>query len=176
VIGIKEHWNWVWDYQLNSEVGINVHGAYAFSLINRETQSWVQVTSVTQASLGTLFTHVSQAAVIQVGKFRSMSSSSYWNSRLQKLTTRSRNIELFFFYKPQVTYQVYNATVQGGMMRKDKGPITSGIVPLLLSQDIGVRYSQKKFCLGYHVTFQTREARNQFKSHVFANLFFALRF
>lgn len=176
VIGIKQHWNWVWDYQLRSEVGANIHGVYAFAMFSRPG-SWIQMTPVTQASVGTLTTQVSQALVFQTGKFRPTASSSYWQSRiLSSEPANSRNVEFFFFYKPQITWQLYNATIQGGMIRQDKGPITSELRPIVFSQDIGVRFSNAKYCLGYHVTLQTREAKSQIKSHVFANIFCALRF
>ena len=135
------------------------------------------MTSVTQTSLGTLTTNASQAVVFQIGKFRSMASSSYWQSRLLNGESTGRHgVEFFLFYKPQVAYQVYNATIQGGMFRVDKGPITFGLKPVIVSQDVGLRFSNAKYCIGYHVTFQTREAKSQFRSHVFANLFCAVRF
>ncbi|MBT1700986.1 DUF2219 family protein [Fulvivirgaceae bacterium PWU4] len=176
MIGIKPHWNWVWDYQLNSETGVNISGVYAFTLVNPERRSWFQITPVTEATVGTIFTNVSQAVVLQFGKLRPMSSGSYWSSRLQENdATGSRPVELFVFYKPEARYQVYNATVQGGMLRDDKGPITSAIEPFFFSQDIGVRYSTPGYCLGYHVTFQTREAKGQFNHHAFGNLVCILR-
>lgn len=177
VIGIKEHWNWVWDYQLRNEFGVNLQGTYAFSFLSQTAPAWIQMTSVTQTSLGTLFTNASQAIVFQVGKFRSLASSSYWQSRmLNGEATGRRSVEFFLFYKPQVAYQGYNATLQGGMFRKDKGPITAEVKPIVFSQDVGLRFSNSTYCLGYHVTFQTREAKRQFHSHVFANLFCAIRF
>lgn len=171
MIGIKEHWNWVWDYQLKSETGINLNSIYAFALVNHERRSSFQITPVTEATLGTLFTNLSQAVVLQLGKLRPMSSGSYWNARLQAgAETSGRSVEWFLFYKPEIRYQVYNATLQGGMLRRDKGPIVSEIEPLFFSQDVGIRYSTSKYCLGYHVTFQTREAKGQFNRHAFANL------
>lgn len=176
MIGIKSHWNWVWDYQLNSESGVNLSGVYAFALVNPERRSLFQITPMTEATLGTIFTNVSQAVVLQFGKLRPMNTGSYWNSRLQNDdATSSRPVELFLFYKPEIRYQAYNATVQGGMLRDNKGPITSDIEPFFFSQDIGIRYSTPGYCLGYHVTFQTREAKGQFNHHAFGNLVCVLR-
>jgi len=176
MIGVKDYWNWVWDYQVKNEVGINIHGTFANSLINRKN-SFFQITPVTQATLGTTFTNLSQAVLLQFGRLRPMSSSSYWHSRLQ-LTGSSTNspMELFLYYKPEVKYQLYNATIQGGLFRSDKGPILSEIKPFVFSHEVGIRFSIPRYCFAYYVTFQSKEALGQFYNQSYASLALAYRF
>jgi lipid A 3-O-deacylase len=176
-VGIKDHWNWVWDYQVNSELSVNTQGTFANSLVKKKN-TFFQITPVTQATLGTAFTNVFQSVLFQLGRFRPMSSSSYWNSRLQ-LVKDLRNFhstELYLFYQPSVGYQLYNATIQGGLFRRDKGVIVSEVVPFIISHKIGIRFSAPKYSFGYHVTFQTREAETQFHRQSFASLMAAFRF
>ena len=176
VIGVKDYWNWIWDYQVNTEWSVNTQGVFAKSLLPAN-QPIFQITPVTQATLGTAFTNASQAVLFQFGKIRPMSSSSYWNSRLQvTATTDHRPIEVFIFYQPKVSYQLYNATVRGGLFITDKGPIISAVKPFVFSQEAGIRFSTTRYCIGYHLTFQTREAANQFYRQSFGSIMGAIRF
>ena len=172
IIGVKEYWNWVWDYQVKNEVGINLHGSYAHSLLNSKQGTYLQLTPITQATLGTLFTDVSQAVLLQIGKLRPISSSAGWFSRLQTnaIVKEDRPTELFLFYKPEVKYQIYNATIQGGLLSDDKGPILSEVEPFVLSHKMGIQFSVPRFSLGYAITFQSREAQHQFFQQSYGSL------
>jgi len=178
MIGVKSYWNWVWDYQVKNEVGANLHGAFAQSMIRSETSSLVQITPVTQIVVGTTFTNVTQSAVLQIGKLRAMSSSSYWNSRLSSTDNSAGgpSLEFFVYYKPSVRYQLYNATVQGGMLRSDKGPIIADVQPFVFSHEVGLRLSVPRYCVGYQLTFQSKEARGQFYRQSYASVYLSWRF
>jgi lipid A 3-O-deacylase len=176
-IGVKDYWNWVWDYQVTNAVGVNAHGTFGYSLI-KQPKSFFQLTPVTQATLGNTFTNFSQAMLFQVGRLRLMSSSTFWNSRLQltQASTDGRAVEWFLFYKPEIKYQLYNATIQGGYFKSDKGPIISDIKPFVVTHEVGVRFSVPRFSVGYTVVFQSREARGQFYRQSYASLIGSLCF
>lgn len=171
VIGVKDYWNWVWDYQVENEWGINMHGTFAYGLRKPDQRSLFQITSITQATLGTIYTNFSQGILFQIGKLQPLSSSAYWDSRLS--LTRNANVkraEFFFFYKPELKYQLYNATIEGGIFNDTKGPILSEIRPFVLSNEFGLRFSLPRFSLGYTVVLQTREARSQFNTQLYASI------
>ncbi|HZX73734.1 MAG TPA: lipid A deacylase LpxR family protein [Cyclobacteriaceae bacterium] len=172
VINVKSYWNWVWDYQVSNEVGINAQGTFAYALLKREQLPYVQITPISQATLGTTFTNLSQSVLFQIGRLRPMSSSSFWQSRLQFANDPldTRKVEFFFFYKPELQYHVYNATIQGGMFSHDDVQITSDVKPFVLSHQIGVQFSIPRFSLGYSVTFQSKEAQTQFYNQSYASL------
>jgi len=177
VIGVKGYWNWVWAYQVKNEVSMNVHTTYAKSLIDREKNSRFQITPVSQATLGTAFINLSQSVLFQFGKLRSMSSSSYWLSRIGTSNILEHGgIEWFLYYKPEVGYQLYNATIQGGLFNTDKGPILSDVSPFVFSHEIGVRFSSLRYCVGYSVSFRSKEAKSQFSNESFASIFLSYRF
>jgi lipid A 3-O-deacylase len=161
----SDQWGWVWDYQLKTEPGINLHGEYAKGLIS--SNSSVQISPVTKATLGTTFTDVSQGIFIQLGKLNPFHQSSYWNAVIDKEALKT---EWFFYYHPQMTYQLYNATIQGGMFRSDKGPIVSEIKPFVLSHQFGGMASYKRYSLRFAVVFQTKEAKTQRDNHNYASL------
>lgn len=168
------YWGWVWDYQLKSEAGINIHGRYAVGLL---TNSFLQLTPVSQTTLGTGFTNISQGILIQLGQFNPLHQSAYWNGSLQYKEEKSPlKPELFFYYYPCLLYQVYNATVQGGMFRKDKGPITSPVEPFLISQQIGAMVTCHRFTLRLATTFEGKEATSQRFTHAYGSIYGSYRF
>jgi lipid A 3-O-deacylase len=171
-IGVKDHWNWVWDYQVKNEFGANVHGTFGYSLLPYRQQQRIQLSSISQATIGSIFTDVSQSLLVQIGKLRPMSSSSFWSSRLESSENSDDNgaPEWFLFYKPEVKYQAYNATIQGGMFAKDKGQILSEVNPLFFSHEFGVQLSRPKFSVRYSMFFQSKEAKNQFLNQSYASI------
>lgn len=176
VIGVKEHWNWVWEYQVKGGMGMNVHATFAQSLIGRE-RPLLQITPITKASLGTHFTDLSQEVLIQLGKLQTMASSSYWHTRLQTgIEPEENRRELFLYYKPTLRYQLYNATIEGGMFSNDKGPIVAEPEPLVFAHEIGIQFSTPRYSLAYQVVFQSKEAKGQFYNQSHGSLFVALRF
>lgn len=99
----SDNWGWIWDYQLKSEPGINFHGHYARGLFNANI-SFLQITPVTQTTLGSYLTNVSQGVLIQLGKFNPLNQSAYWNALIQeKKTTQPAKSELFLYYHPEVS-------------------------------------------------------------------------
>ena len=167
----SDWWGWIWNYQLKDEPGINVHGSYAFSVLNNQP-SFIQLTPVTQATLGTNFTNVSQGVLIQLGKLNKLHQSAYWNANTGGRSVQNGNsgTEVFFYYCPQVMYQVYNATIQGGMFRKDKGPITSTPEPFVVTHQLGVMYAQSRYTLKLEADMQTKEATTQRYNHAYGSI------
>lgn len=171
VIGVKDYWNWVWEYQVENEFGVNLHGSFAYALLKPEQQSLFQITPTTQATLGTIYTNFSQSILFQLGRLRPLSSSVQWDSRVgQGRNTDVDNVEFFFLYKPELKYQLYNATIEGGMFNDNKDAILSDVNPLVLSNEIGLRFSLPRFSLGYSIVFQTREAKSQFHTQSYGSI------
>ena len=178
MIGIKEHWNWVWDYQVKNEFGVNVQSSFAKALIKASKHPYFQITPITKAVLGTSFTNASQSVLFQLGKMSTISNSGQWHSKLERAPTGTseERLEYFFYYQPMVKYQLYNATIQGGLFREDKGPIISEIKPLIVAHELGVRFSNNRYDIAYAVIFQSMEAINQFYWQSYASLILAYRF
>ncbi|MES2892246.1 MAG: lipid A deacylase LpxR family protein [Bacteroidota bacterium] len=170
LIGVNsEWWGWIWDYQLKSEPSINLHGKYAVGLLN-ETSSFFQLTPVTQATLGTGFTNISQGVLIQLGRFNHLHESAYWNAVTQNTSTPAARTEIFFYYHPEVSYQAYNATVQGGLFRKDKGPIVSSPKPFMFVHQVGGMLSISRYILKLEAVLQSKEAKSQLFDHNYGSI------
>jgi hypothetical protein len=166
----SDWWGWMWKYQLKNEIGLNLHASFAKSLINSSSLSFLQVTPKTDVTLGTTFTSLRQSVIVQIGKHNANAQSSYWGSRIGNNAVSSDKKELFFFYRPQLLYQLYNATIQGGMFRQDKGDITSDLERFVVANEFGAVGSSGRYSASFHLTFQSREAFLQEKNHAFGRL------
>ncbi len=172
----SNYWGWVWDYQLKDEIGVNLHGGYAASLINSD-ESLFQATPQVHAALGTTFTNISTAVVMQLGKFNKIGQSAYWGSYLNSRSDDADSpAEYFLFYHPRLMYQAYNATIQGGLFRGDKGPITSSAEPLVFLHEAGFVLSKSRYSFSYTITHMTREAKSQKSNHAYGRVQLAYRF
>lgn len=173
----SDWWGWIWQHQLKSEPGFNLHARYARGLINNNNHSLFQITPVSHATLGTSFTNFSQGLLLQIGKFNQHLNSAYWNASVQdKQTSQSNQTELFFYYYPEAMYQVYNATVQGGMFRKDKGMLVSSIEPFVMTHQVGALFSMHRYTVRLEATFQTKEAKSQRFAHDYGTIAVSYRF
>jgi hypothetical protein len=172
----SDWWGWIWDYQLKDEVGVNAHGTYAFSALTGERR-FFQISPETNLTLGTSLTNITQSVLFQFGKFNQMHESGFWNSMLSRTALpRSREKELFFFYQPEVVYQLYNATIQGGLLRNNKGEIVSSPKSFVLSNALGVMTSKKRWTMSFQYVLQTREAKTQKDSHLYGRVKASYRF
>lgn len=172
----SNRWGWIWDYQLKSEPGINLHGRYARGLLNGNN-SFLQITPVTQATVGTSFTNLSQGLLVQIGKINLQHQGAWWNASVQdKQTTAPARSELFFYYHPEIKYQLYNATAQGGLFRRDKGPITSSVEPFVVMHQIGALFTLNRYTLKSELVLQSKETSSQRFTHNYGSIQFNYRF
>lgn len=173
-----EFWDWMYDYQLKNQPGINVDGSYGFSVIRQSNPGLFQITPVCNATLGTTFTNIRQSVLLQFGRQNEMHQSGFWNARIESDGTSVPRYkkEVFLYYQPEFMYQVYNATVQGGLFIKDKGGITSKLQPFVLINKFGVMLASQRCSLGFHYTFQSKEAKSQENGHIFGGVQIQWRF
>lgn len=172
----SDYWDWMFEYQLNNAPGINLQGSYAMSLLKKE--GLLQITPLTNVSLGTSLTNLSQSVVFRFGKENAMHQSAFWGSRIQSADEAKpkHKVEIFGYYQPELTLQLYNATIQGGLFIKDKGRIVSTPKPVVVSHRFGVMLANNRYSGGFHLTYQGKESKSQFDSHIYGGINLAYRF
>jgi len=85
-------------------------------------------------------------------------------------------MELYFYYYPELTYQFYNATVQGGYFRKDKGPYISDLEDLVLAHQFGTAFAMSRCTVRLEVTIQSKESKSQRFTHDYGGIHLGYRF
>lgn len=146
-----------WEYQLNNEIGLNGNIEYYHSLLQSTGKNNISIHLVSKANLGNTFTNASAGFLIKTGKLNTEEETGYWSANLTSNTKAPVKKEIVFFLEPTVMFQGYNATLQGGLFRKDKGPYTSTIKPVIAQAKIGAIIPGNAAGLRIYYTFRTRE-------------------
>ncbi|MEJ8817438.1 lipid A deacylase LpxR family protein [Lacibacter sp. H407] len=165
-----------WENQLLNEAGVNASLRFYQPLMEARKNMTLHATG--KATLGNTFTNASAGVLLKVGKLEAEQYSAYWTSRLGQNKQQQRHqTEFIFFLEPTLMAQAYNATVQGGMFRKDKGNYTSELNPFIYLIKSGIILSnrQTSFSAYYHI--KQREAKTMIDPfEVYGAFAFSIRF
>ncbi len=166
-----------WETQLKTEFGLNSSISY-LPLIKEFNGKAFKIVPAIQANLGTTFTSVNAGTYLCIGAFENNQNSALWDAAIagKGSEERKRGYELFAFFYPRVIVQAYNATVQGGLFREDKGGYVSDIKRLMYEHTIGLIYSRNRLKMQLNIAFQTKEAASQKKNHHWAGIGVTHRF
>jgi hypothetical protein len=96
-----------------------------------------------------------------------LNATAYNRSNLADASSSS---EFFFFAKPQLDWVAYDASISGGLFRKDKGPVTFNSKPWVLSQEFGLVFAEKRWSAQLSYTFKTQEINSPAKAHQFGSI------
>jgi hypothetical protein len=157
-----------WEYQLNNAVGIDLNTSYSHLLFRSQSQKWDSFLNAS-LSLGLNNTRVSIGPSFRYGRFNPMFESIAMGGKINSKNNKPKK-ETYFFYRPQINWVIYNSTIQGGMLIKDKGPITYNVMPLVLSQVVGVQWSRDRIGLNFNYTFNTKEVKSAAVPHQYGSL------
>ena len=106
--------------------------------------------------------------------FHSASTESMVSNR-----TSSKNLterEFFFYARPILHYVAYNATIQGGLFRDDKGPVVYDEKAMVFSQQAGIIYAKRRWTADFSLMFKSREVKSVAKPHQYGSAALYYRF
>lgn len=166
-----------WEYQLKDEPGINASAGYYHLLAKNDDQN-VTLHAMGAAMLGNTFTNASVGFLLKAGKLENETNTAYWSGNLgSEPSKKFFPEEIIAFLEPVLTYQAYNATVQGGLFITDKGPFVAVLNPLHLVVKGGVMATYKKATYRIAYVVRQREAKSMISgAEVFGSFAISLRF
>jgi len=163
-----------WQYQVNDALGIDFGASYAQIVL--EDSSWFKLVPEATLNLGTTYTNAGIGMYTVIGNFEKNSSSMLWNARASAVAeTKHRKFELFAFWYPQVIYQGYNGTIQGGLLNKGSGAILGTSEKWIFQQSIGICYGANKWSARAAWVYQTREAVSQIRDQQYGSFTVSFR-
>ena len=164
-----------WEYQVNNETGINTSLRYS-TLIERK-QPDNDFTLNTYANIGTTFSGAGAGILFRAGRINKLFNSVSTNSRIVNSRTDSLPAkEIFFFTRPMLHYVAYDATIQGGMFLRDKGPVTFDPKKFQYSQEFGINYAVDRWTLNFSIIFKSRDVKTQDTPHQYGSAMIYYRF
>ena len=166
-----------WQYQVHDALGLNLELNYLKSLryfFNRH----MDLSFYSELRAGTINDDVSAGLMTRASiyKLHPIYNSNCTGSTISRNKEVSNDKELFLYFKPQLSYIFYDATIQGGMFTDDS-PVTFDVRPILVQLELGISGSYKNLNAGYSVFFHTKDAKNNLvKCHIYASIYLAYRF
>lgn len=155
-----------WDFQLKNSIGINGELTWIKEIPIKDN---FEIQAIAGARAGLFFDNIKLGSLIRWGKFNNNLSTSYWNTRLNAKDKNSHK-EFFFYYQPSLLVYAYNATIEGGAFRKDKGPVTGKLNPLLYHQIVGIMKTWNRYALNLAINYQTKETSLQEKTQWYGTI------
>jgi len=165
-----------WDYQLNNEYGLNLAADYN-KLVYRLPNKKADLIANSAALLGNTFSGANLGFTLRFGLINAINQSVSFNSRISnnnKANPRPKK-EIFLFAKPLINYVAYDATIEGGLFRSDKGPITFNAKPWVYSLQSGISFAAARWSASYVLTNKSKDVESTAKSYRYASLIFFYR-
>lgn len=162
-----------WDTQLRNELSLNFNALLLKPIIKGSKEKrFFNLDGYTKAQLGNAFTNISLGGLLRLGSAENNWNSSHWRARISRTNDAAPVLdhELYFFYEPLVTLQAYNATIQGGMFIKNKGPVTGDIKPFVFTNQIGIRYAENRWTTALIYIAKSKEAARQIENDKFCSI------
>ncbi len=166
-----------WEFQVKDETGINGFLEYT-DLLTRSGRGNTDLSVTGEGRIGNTFAGASAGLIFRTGVVSPLNNSVFNHSRLSNNApdrAPGRN-EIFFFMEPRLNFVAYNATIQGGMFREDKGPVTFGVRPLVFSHEMGGMYGSDRWTFQFSLTFLSREVRSRAAAQQFGTAKIYYRF
>jgi lipid A 3-O-deacylase len=161
-----------WEYQVKNEIGLNASVQYYRSLVKKKPGQNLTLHAVRRAMLGNTFTNASAGLLLKFGKTEQEENSTYWCGRLGDPHEKSvHKLEALFFLEPTLMAQAYNATVQGGLFRSDKGLYISHLNPVIYLVKGGAVISTRQAALSITYTLKQKEAKSMIDKMEFYGAF-----
>lgn len=164
-----------WETQISNEIGLNTTVKYAkeLSLINT---TLLKIIPQSEFTLGTTFTNAKIGGYICFGLMEDASNSNLFNANINKKTVAKTKAECFIYWHPQFIYQLYNATVQGGLFTENGHDVTAQIFAGMYMQTFGFQITSGRIASKLAVVYQTQDARTQQQSQRYASISIGYRF
>ncbi|UIR56295.1 lipid A deacylase LpxR family protein [Sphingobacterium sp. SRCM116780] len=162
-----------WKDQISNELGVDVGIKYQ-KLFYRSKNKNFEISAIGSATLGMNHTNTGFSVPIRWGYLRSFDQSVFTKGHVN---SQSNSKELFLYYTPSVNFHLYNATLQGGLGKRDPIKELYQIENVIVNHKIGCMVANKKSSFGLSYIFQSTEERKMlYKTHQYGSIFYGLRF
>lgn len=157
-----------WQWQVNNELGIN--STIEFNkLINRLRSGKTDFILSSYLNAGNTFAGGGAGLIFRLGNINPLHSSAITQSTISNNAKSKSEKEFFFYAKPMLHFIAYDATIQGGLFRDDKGAVVFDQKPLVFSQQAGAIFSKNRWTADFSVVFKSREIQSFAKPHQYGS-------
>lgn len=165
-----------WQYQVKDEVGLNLKANLHYLLFRNKRKN-IDFSLPINASFGNTYTGLETGLLFRTGSLNPFYHSIVTKSNIATRYAQGvKKQELYFFLKPSVTFVAYDATIQGGLFVKDKGPVTYQPKPIVFAQQIGTAYANARWTFDLSVIFKSKQLAEATRSEQYGSASIYYRF
>jgi lipid A 3-O-deacylase len=167
-----------WEYQIDNNAVLNLSAEYNRLLARTDG---ADVSLASYGNLGNGFSGAGIGPLFRLGNFNQLFNSVSTQSSAIKKTKKAslHQHEIFFYYKPQINYVAYDATIQGGLFTKhdpNSMEVTSDKEPFIFSNQLGVAFSTTRFAFDIAAIFHTKDDKEMVRAHQWGTITGLYRF
>ncbi len=155
-----------WQFQFRNAFSVDASISYVPQIFKE--QPTANIYPIISSDIGMTFTNIKLGGILTLGQKNVNEKSALWNAQLNQ--TDNNTTESFFYIRPILTYNIYNATVQGSLFSEDQH---AGVLNrLIFTPKIGWQYAHKRFSLNLGIDYTSREAKTQLYSQWYGSVKF----
>lgn len=167
-----------WEYQIDNNFVINFSAEYNKVLARTES---LDVSFTSYANLGTGFDGVGLGPLFRLGNFNQLFNSVSTQSTASRGTSKPllHKHEFFFYYKPQLNFVAYDATIQGGLFTSKSATsmeVTADKEPIIFSNQVGIAFTTNRFVFDIAAVFHSIDDKEMVQSHQWGSITGLYRF
>jgi len=169
-----------WQYQIKNDPELNLSAEYNRLLARAEG---VDISLAGYANLGNGFTGAGVGPLLRVGAFNRLFHSVSTQSTAAAASKQANDLhknEFFVYYKPQINWVGFDATIQGGLLESHNDYTSDEIIGTperwILSNQFGAAFSTNRFTFDLSVIFHTRDTKQMVQSHQWGTAAIIYRF
>jgi hypothetical protein len=155
LVGYKEVRGW--QYQVKNALAVQTQFLYSKKLFSNQKSEVLDLHFKSEAQLGTIFTSASIGILSRIGfkKLTAVYNSNLYNASVNSYSQQIPS-EFYFYIAPSLSYQLYDATIQGSLFN-DTSPQTFSIVPFRFNGEAGFKYRKNNLNLSYVFVYRGKE-------------------
>jgi lipid A 3-O-deacylase len=152
-----------WEYQIHTALGLQAQVYYSNKVLGAKYYEKVDFHVVGEVNAGTIWTSLNAGLMSRIslgGLLLPMYDSTLHGAALDTDPEKYKGRrELFLYLSPMLNYQIYDATIQGGLFNDDS-PVTFPLIPLRFNAEVGVKYRRNNWNLSYSFNYRGKELSN----------------
>ncbi len=162
-----------WQYQVRNNFVLNLSAEYV-KLLARSGS--FDVSADGYANIGTGFIGAGVGPLFRLGDLNKLFNSASTQSAVSKKGNNNitKQREFFLYYKPQINYVGYDATVEGGIFETPNYAATQELTlspnRVMLSNQIGGDFTNSRWTVDFSVIFHTKDVPNMVYAHQWGSL------
>lgn len=150
-----------WEYQIQNALLLQAEVFFGKKLATLNDKNTFDILAQAEVKVGTILNEITAGPVLRIGfkKLLPIAESNLYDASLRYDQEYEATSEFYFFMSPKISYQAYDATIQGSLFG-DKSPVTFDLIPFRFQVEAGLKYRKNNWNLHYTFNYTSQEAEN----------------